>query len=399
MGDSGFVASDRAQATKLSSVAAIVMAAERLRSQGVDVIDLGAGEPDFPTPDHIKAAANQALEQNFTRYTAASGILPLKEAICAKVEQDFGARYSVSECSVTVGGKNAIFNAVLALINPGDDVLIERPAWVSFPEIIRFAGGSPVEVSTHDNDFHLTAAAVRDAITPKTRLMIINSPSNPTGRVIDPAEFQRIVETAAERGVWVISDECYVNFVYPPGKPFSSAALAPELRERTLIAGSFSKTYAMTGWRIGFVLGPEAWVTEVTKISSQSTSNVNSITQRAALAALTESQESVEKMLGEYTRRRDWLIPALNQIPGIKCGMPEGAFYAFPDVRGLMNDCGFSNSKQLADTLLYEYGVVCTSGGAFGAEGYLRLSYANSMAALEEGVARIRGLRDARANR
>ncbi len=399
MGDSGFVASDRAQATKLSSVAAIVMAAERLRSQGVDVIDLGAGEPDFPTPDHIKAAANQALEQNFTRYTAASGILPLKEAICAKVEQDFGARYSVSECSVTVGGKNAIFNAVLALINPGDDVLIERPAWVSFPEIIRFAGGSVVEVSTHDNDFHLTAAAVRDAITPKTRLMIINSPSNPTGRVIDPAEFQRIVETAAERGVWIISDECYVQFVYPPGKPFSAAALAPELRERTLIAGSFSKTYAMTGWRIGFVLGPEAWVTEVTKISSQSTSNVNSITQRAALAALTESQDSVEKMLGEYTRRRDWLIPALNQIPGIKCGMPEGAFYAFPDVRGLMNDCGFSNSKQLADTLLYEYGVVCTSGGAFGAEGYLRLSYANSMAALEEGVARIRGLRDARANR
>ena len=183
--------------------------------------------------------------------------------------------------------------------------------------------------STHDNDFHLTAAAVRDAITPKTRLMIINSPSNPTGRVIDPAEFQRIVETAAERGVWIISDECYVQFVYPPGKPFSAAALAPELRERTLIAGSFSKTYAMTGWRIGYVLGPEAWVTEVTKISSQSTSNVNSITQRAALAALTESQDSVEKMLREYTRRRDWLIPALNQIPGIKCGMPEGAFLCF----------------------------------------------------------------------
>jgi aspartate aminotransferase len=399
MGDSGFVASDRAQATKLSSVAAIVMAAERLRSQGVDIVDLGAGEPDFPTPEYIKAAAIQALDENFTRYTAASGILPLKEAICATIEKDFGANYSVPQCSVTVGGKNAIFNAVLALINPGDDVLIERPAWVSFPEIIRFAGGSPVEVHIEDNDFHLTAAAVRDAITPKTRLLIINSPSNPTGRVIDPAEFERIVTTAAERGIWVISDECYVQFVYPPGKPFSAAALSPELRDRTLIAGSFSKTYAMTGWRIGFVLGPEAWVTEVTKISSQSTSNVNSITQRAALAALTGPQESVEMMLKEYTRRRDWLIPALNQIPGITCGMPEGAFYAFPDVRGLMKDCGFSDSKQLADTLLYEYGVVCTSGGAFGAEGYLRLSYANSMTALEEGVARIRGLRDARANR
>ena len=399
MSDSGFVASDRAQATKLSSVAAIVMAAERLRSQGVDIIDLGAGEPDFPTPAYIKAAAIQALDENFTRYTAASGILPLKEAICATIEKDFGAKYSVPQCSVTVGGKNAIFNAVLALINPGDDVLIERPAWVSFPEIIRFAGGSPVEVPTGDNDFHLTAAAVRDAITPKTRLLIINSPSNPTGRVIDSAEFERIVTAAAERGIWVISDECYVQFVYPPGKPFSAAALSPELRERTLIAGSFSKTYAMTGWRIGFVLGPETWVTEVTKISSQSTSNVNSITQRAALAALTGPQDSVATMLKEYTRRRDWLIPALNQIPGISCAMPEGAFYAFPDVRGLMKDCGFTDSKQLADTLLYEYGVVCTSGGAFGAEGFLRLSYANSMTALEEGVARIRGLRDARANR
>jgi aspartate aminotransferase len=399
MGDSGFVASDRAQATKLSSVAAIVMAAERLRAQGVDIIDLGAGEPDFPTPAYIKAAATQALDENFTRYTAASGILPLKEAICATIEQDFGASYSVPQCSVTVGGKNAIFNAVLGLINPGDDVLIERPAWVSFPEIIRFAGGSPVEVHTEDNDFHLTATGVRDAITPKTRLLILNSPSNPTGRVIDPAEFERIVATATERGIWVISDECYVQFVYPPGKPFSAAALSPELRERTLIAGSFSKTYAMTGWRIGYVLGPEAWVTEVTKISSQSTSNVNSITQRAALAALTGPQDSVETMLKEYTRRRDWLIPALNQIPGIRCGMPEGAFYAFPDVRGLMKDCGFTDSKQLADALLHEYGVVCTSGGAFGAEGFLRLSYANSMTALEEGVARIRGLRDARANR
>lgn len=395
----GFVASQRAQATKISSVAAIVMAAERLRSQGVDLVDLGAGEPDFPTPDHIKAAAKQALDENFTRYTAATGILPLREAICSRVAKDFGTEYSVPQCSVTVGGKQAIFNAVLALIDPDDDVMIERPAWVSFPEIIRFAGGSVVEVETEANDFHLTADAVRQALTPKTKLLIINSPSNPTGRVIDAAEFEKIVEIAAEHGAWVVSDECYVQLVYAPGKPWSAATLPPELRERTLIAGSLSKTYAMTGWRLGFVLGPEEWVTECTKVTSQSTSSVNSMTQRAAICALTGSQEAVAEMLAEYTKRRDWFIPALNSIPGIKCGMPEGAFYAFPDVREFMKDCGFSTSKQLADTLLNEYGVVLTSGGAFGAEGYLRLSYANSLEALEEGVARIRGLRDARANR
>ena len=397
MSSKNFVASERAQATKLSSVAAIVAAAERLRAEGVDVIDLGAGEPDFPTPENIKAAAKRALDENFTRYTAAAGIAPLREAICARIESDFGGHYEPSQCTVTVGGKHAIFNAIMAIVDPGDEVLVERPCWVSFPEMINFAQGKMIPMDTEATDFHLTADAVREAITPRAKLLIINSPSNPTGRAIHPEEFQRIVEVAVENNLWVISDECYVQFVYPPGEPFSAAALPAELRARTLIAGSLSKTYAMTGWRAGFVLAPNEWATEVTKITSQSTSNVNSITQRAAVAALTESQNSVREMLAEYTRRRDWLVPALNEIPGIKCGIPEGAFYAFPNVRGLIEDCGFENSKQLADVLLNEYGVVLTAGSAFGAEGYLRLSYANSLEAIQEAVARIRGLRDARA--
>lgn len=397
MSSQGFPASARAQATKLSSVAAIVAAAEKLRREGVDVIDLGAGEPDFPTPDNVKAAAKRALDENFTKYTAASGMLALREAICARIETDFGGHYDPGQCSVTVGGKHAIFNAIVSLIDPGDEILVERPCWVSFPEMINFAQGKMVPIDTEGTDFHLTAEAVRREITPRTKLLIVNSPSNPTGRAISPDEFQRIIEVAAEHNLWIISDECYVHFVYPPRKPSSAAALPAELRKRLLIAGSLSKTYAMTGWRMGFALGPAEWVSEVTKITSQSTSNVNSITQRAAIAALTESQDSVSSMLAEYTRRRDWLVPALNEIPGIKCALPEGAFYAFPNVRGLIKDCGLENSKQLADILLNEYGVVLTSGSAFGIEGYLRLSYANSLEAIQEAVARIRGLRDARA--
>ena len=385
-----FPASDRAKNTNLSSLAAIVAACERLRAQGVSVVDLGAGEPDFSTPENVKQAAKRALDENFTKYTATNGIAALRQVVCDRMAADFGARYEPEQCSILVGGKMGIFNGVMALVNPGDEVLVERPCWVSFPEIIKFAGGRMVSIDTEATDFHLTAEAVQQAITPKSKLLILNSPSNPTGRVIDPEEFRRIVEVAAERNLWVISDECYLHFVYPPRRPFSAATLPAELRERVLVVGSFSKTYAMTGWRVGFVLGPREWVTEVLKIQSQITSNANSISQKAALAALTESQQPVGEMLAEYQRRANYLIPALNEIPGVECRQPEGAFYAFPNVKRLIADCGFANTKDLADTLLYQYGVVLTSGSAFGIEGYLRLSYANSLAALQEAVARIR---------
>lgn len=394
--NSPFPISDRARMTRLSSTAAVVMAADKLRAQGVKVIDLGVGEPDFPTPDHIKAAAKRAINENFTKYTAASGIMPLRQAICDYTNSNFGSDYVTDQCCVVLGGKQGIFNAVLALINPGDEVLLENPCWVSFPEIVHFAEGKNVLIDTESTDFHLTAEMVKAAITPKSKLLIINSPSNPTGRVLDPVEFEKIVEVAVENGLWVISDECYLQFVYPPHQVISAARLAPELRSRVLIAGSLSKTYAMTGWRVGFTLGPQEWVTEVIKIQSQSATHAASIAQKAAIAALTESQESVAAMLAEYQRRGEWLVPALNEIPGIQCSMPEGAFYAFPNVKGLMKQCGFATSKELADELLWKYGVVLTAGSAFGTEGYLRISYANSLEAIREAVDRIRQMIDDR---
>jgi aspartate aminotransferase len=391
-----FPVSGRALKTSLSSTAAVVMAADKLRAEGVRVIDLGVGEPDFPTPDHIKDAAKLALDQNFTKYTAASGIMPLRQAICDYHNQQFGSDYEAANCCVVLGGKQGIFNAVLALINPGDDVLLENPCWVSFPEIVHFAEGNNILINTEATDFHLTAAMVKEALTPRSKLLIINSPSNPTGRVIDREEFRKIVEVAVAHGMWVISDECYLQLVYPPHEVHSAAGLPAELRARVLIAGSLSKTYAMTGWRVGFTLGPSSWVSEVIKIQSQSATHAASIAQRAGIAALTGSQESVAKMLTEYQRRGAWLVPALNAIPGIECSMPEGAFYAFPNVRGLMERCGFATSKELADELLWKYGIVLTAGSAFGIDGYLRISYANSLEAIQEAVGRIQQMVEAR---
>ncbi|MDX2033300.1 MAG: pyridoxal phosphate-dependent aminotransferase, partial [Blastocatellia bacterium] len=353
---SHFPVSRRAQATKFSSTAAVVLAADRLRAQGVEVIDLGVGEPDFPTPAHIKAAAKQALDENFTKYTAAAGIASARQAVCRYMNGNFGSDYAPEQCCIVLGGKQGIFNAVVSLVDPGDDVLLEKPCWVSFPEMVQFAEGTVVWVETEPTDFHLTAAQVRAAITPKSKLLIVNSPSNPTGRVIDPAEFRKIVETAVEHDMWVISDECYLQFVYAPARVNSAAALPPELRARVLIAGSLSKTYAMTGWRLGFTLGPQAWINEVVKIQSHSATHAASISQKAAIAALDAPQDSVREMLAEYERRAQWLIPALNDVPGIACSRPEGAFYAFPNIRGLIARGGFQSSKEVAEELLHKYG-------------------------------------------
>jgi aspartate aminotransferase len=387
---SPFPVSQRAQRTGFSSTAAVVQAADKLRAAGVAVIDLGVGEPDFPTPEHIKDAAKQALDQNFTKYTSAAGIAPLRQAVCEYINSQFGSDYTTEQCCIVLGGKQGIFNAVVSLLNPGDDTLLEKPCWVSFPEMVHFAEGNVVWLETEGSDFHLTADLVKAAITPKSKLLVVNSPSNPTGRVIDPVEFRKIVETAVEHGMWVISDECYLQFVYAPARVNSAAALPPELRSRVLVAGSLSKTYAMTGWRLGFTLGSKAWTDEIIKIQSQSATHAASISQKAAIAALTGPQEPVQEMLAEYKRRAEWFVPALNAIPGIQCGKPEGAFYAFPNVKGLMKRSGLSSSKAVAEELLYKYGVVVTDGAAFGAEGYLRLSYANSLDVIQEAVLRIR---------
>ena len=331
---STFPVSGNVARMKASSTLAAMQAADAMRAAGVDVVDLGAGEPDFDTPQNIKDAAIEAMRAGQTKYTPTAGTRKLQQAIIDFYQREFGAGYERNEVMATAGGKQAVFNAVVSLINPDDEVLIPKPYWVTFPEIVSFARGKSVPIETETNDFVLTADMVREAVTSRTRLIILNSPSNPSGRVIPPAEFERIMEIVAERDMYAISDECYLRFVYPPATVFSAASLRPELRRRLCIAGSFSKTYAMTGWRAGYSLANADWTRAMSKVQGHSTSNTTSISQAAAAEALNGPQESVARMLAEYTRRRAWLLKALNEIPGLRCPLPEGAFYAFPDVRG-----------------------------------------------------------------
>ena len=366
-----------------------MQAAVEMRAAGVDVVDLGAGEPDFDTPENIKRAAAEAMRAGKTKYTPTAGTGELQQAIINFYQREFGARYQANEVMATSGGKQAIFNAVVSLINPGDEVLIVKPYWVTFPEIVTFAGGIPVFIDTEVTQFLLTAEQVREAITPRTKLIILNSPCNPSGRVIPAEGFARIMQVLAERGIYAISDECYLRFVYPPGEVFSAAALAPELRERLCIAGSFSKTYAMTGWRMGYALANAEWTRAMLKVQGHSTSNPNSVAQWAATEAFNGPQESVATMLAEYTTRRAWLLEALNDIPGLSSAQPEGAFYAFPDVSACLKR-KLKTSGDFADALLKEEQTVVTDGAGFGAEGFIRISYATSIERLQEGIRRIR---------
>lgn len=384
-----FQSADNVARMQASSTLAAMQAAEAARAQGFNVVDFGAGEPDFDTPDNIKVAASEAMRAGKTKYTATAGIVKLQQAILDFYAQQFGAEYARAEVMATSGGKQAIFNAVVSLIEPGDEVLIPKPYWVTFPEVVLFARGIPVFVDTEDTGFVLTLEHVERAITPKTKLIILNSPCNPSGRVVPAAEFERIMSLLADRGIFVISDECYLRFVYPPAEVFSAASLPVELRSRLCIAGSFSKTYAMTGWRVGYALASAEWTKAMLKVQGHSTSNANSIAQFAAVEALTGPQQSVGTMLEEYTKRRAWLLEALGQIPGITCNEPEGAFYAFPSVRACLGG-SVHTSDEFARRLLEEEHTVVTDGAAFGADGYLRISYATSMDQLREGVTRIR---------
>ncbi len=382
-----FAPAARVAGMSMSKTMAVSALADQLRRAGADVIDLGAGEPDFPTPENIRRAAAEAIESGHTKYTAAAGTPDLKNAICDRFEADFGVRYEPAEVLAAAGAKQVIFNAIATLIEPGDEVLVAKPYWVTFPEAVTFAGGTTVWVETEDQGFKLTADAVERALTSRSKLLLINSPSNPSGLVVPPDEFEKIVALAVSRGLWVISDECYCQFVYDPVRPFSAMQLPEALRRRVIIAGSLSKTYAMTGWRIGYGLGPREWIKAMTCVQSHSTSNPTSISQQAAIEALTGPQDSVAQMLQAYSERRDWLIPALNNIPGVSCATPEGAFYAFPNVKGT----GLT-SEELTTRLLEQAHVAVTPGDAFGAPGYLRLSYATSLEKLEAGVERIRNV-------
>ena len=386
---SSFQVSENVSHMKASSTLAAMQAAEAMRAAGVDVVDLGPGEPDFDTPQNIKDAASEAMRAGKTKYTPAAGTRELQQAIIGFYHREFHANYERSEVAATSGGKQAIFNAVVSLINPNDEVLIPKPYWVSFPEIVAFASGKSIFIETEENDFVLTADMVRRAITPRTKLIILNSPGNPSGRVIPPAEFLQIMEIVAKRDLYAISDECYLRFVYPPATVFSAASLRPELRRHLCIAGSFSKTYAMTGWRVGYSLANSEWTRAMLKVQSHSTSNVTSISQAAAAEAFNGPQDSVAMMLAEYTRRREWLLQALNEIPGLRCPQPEGAFYAFPEVRGCLKG-KLKTSGDFVNELLENEKTVVTDGAGFGAEGFMRISYATSLDRLEEGVKRIR---------
>jgi aspartate aminotransferase len=383
---------DRINRIQISPTAAIIAEAEKLKSRGVDVADFGPGEPDFPTPEHIKKAAIKAIEENKTKYTAAGGIMPLRDAICAWHKRELASSYEPKECVVSVGGKHSIFNVMCVLVQQGDEVIIPAPYWVSFPDIVKYAGGTPVYVETKPEDgFSVKASAIAKAITPKTRLLVLNSPSNPTGGVVPPEEYLKILDLCKKHNVWLMGDECYSHFTYDPHKPYSIAS-APDSKNHVIIIGSVSKTFAMTGWRIGYTLGPAELIQALTKIQSQSTSNPTSIAQYAALEAMRGTMETVPVMLAEYARRRRRIVDGLNAIPGIKCEEPGGAFYAFPNISAHLGNGKNAIAKtdtELTKLLLEKVQVAVVPGEAFGAPGYLRLSYATSIERIDEGLRRL----------
>jgi len=381
--------SQRISRISVSSTLAVVQKAAQLRASGVSLIDFGAGEPDFPTPDNIKNAAIEAIHQNFTKYTPTSGIKDLKEAIVGWHANDFGSNYKIEECLVTVGGKQAIFETVVATIDPGDEVILPVPYWVSYLDIVNYAGGKPVPFETREDDnFQVRAADVEKLITPKTKLIIVNSPNNPTGAVIPNDEMEKLLALAARRNVLLMSDECYCQFLYDGQKPFSLGHTGN--RDNLIIAGSLSKTYAMTGWRVGFALGAKNLLSNMLNLQSHSTSNATSISQKAAVEALRGPQDSVQVMLAEYQRRRDKIVAGLRAIPGIKCAMPAGAFYVYPNVSAYLKKDGIGNCKVLVDRLLEEAHVAVVPGPGFGTDEHVRLSYATSQENIEEGLQRMK---------
>ena len=380
--------SERLSTISVSSTMKVAAEADRLRREGVDVVDFGAGEPDFPTPDNIKKAAIDAIHGNFTKYTPAGGTQELKQAICDRHKLDYGTNYSAAECVITVGGKHAIFGYMQVLINPGDEVIVPVPYWVTYKDVVNYAGGKCVFVETdEDSGFNLTAEMIAKHITPKTKLVIINSPNNPSGAVLPRDEFERIYHETSKRGIWLMTDECYCRFLYD-SEPFSIASM-PGSKSTVIVAGSLSKTYAMTGWRIGFGLAPAPVTGAILKLQSHSTSNPTSIAQKAAVEAVRGPQEGVGVMLEEYRKRRAFVIDRLRQIPGITLAEPRGAFYVYPNIGVALGKNGMDTAFQFSEKLLADAHVAVVPGEAFGTDKHVRISYATSMHELERGLDRI----------
>lgn len=365
-----------------------------MRAAGVDVISFGVGEPDFDTPKHIREEAIRAIEEGFTRYTAVGGIPELKDAIIEKFRRDNDLSYEPDEVMVSCGGKHVLYNLAQAFLNPGDEVIIPAPYWVSYPPIVILAGASPVIVGTQEaDDFKLSPESLEKAITPRTRLLILNSPSNPTGSVYTESELRALIEVILKYNIWVISDEIYEKLIFDD-RPFHSVAqLSEEAKSKTFVVNGVSKTYAMTGWRIGYVAGPRQIMAGMTKIQSQSTSNPNSIAQKAAVAALNGPQDSIEAMVEAFVSRREYLLERLNAIKGVHCNVPGGAFYAFPNFSHYFNaeteGRAIKGSVDLCEYLLTEARVALVPGIAFGDDSFMRFSYATGLETIKEGLDRI----------
>jgi aspartate aminotransferase len=381
---------DRINRIEPSATMAVVAEADKLRQAGVDVVDLSVGEPHFSTPQHIKDAAIVAINNNFTRYTAVGGTAELKDAITERHAQDFGSAYKREEAMASTGGKHVLFNAIQVLVDHGDEVILPVPYWVSFKDIVRYAGGNCVLLqSDEDEGFRVTAEMVARVVTPRTKMIILNSPSNPTGSVMTPEDSTEVARFAAERGIWVMSDETYVYLNYS-GREFSLGSLA-EQRDRIIVVGSLSKTYAMTGWRMGFALAPSAVIGAMQKLQSQSTSNPTSIVQKAAVAALKGPQECVAEMRKEYIQLRDHMLAGLRAIEGIECAKPEGAFYVYPNVSAFFGRGGIHSPAEFSRKLLHEAHIATVPGEGFGTNEHIRMSYATSQRELDRGLERLRG--------
>jgi aspartate aminotransferase len=394
MGGVTMFVSERIRAIKPSPTLAMNAKALSMRQAGVDVISFGVGEPDFDTPKHICQEAVRAMEEGFTRYTAAGGIPELKDAIIDKFRQDNGLSYDREEVMVSCGGKHVLYNLAQATLNPGDEVIIPAPYWVSYPPIVILAGGNPIVVETREaEDFKLSPDALQDAITSRTRLLILNSPSNPTGSVYTQSELEALAEVVLRHNISVVSDDIYEKLIFD-GKPFFCIAqVSEDLKSKTYVVNGVSKAYAMTGWRIGYVGGAREVIAGMTKIQSQSTSNPNSIAQRAAIAALRGPQDLVQEMVQAFDKRRKYLIERLNGIRGVHCNMPRGAFYAFPHFRHYFKEnlggASIKGSADLCEYLLTEARVALVPGIAFGADDFMRFSYATSLEVIKEGLDRV----------
>jgi aspartate aminotransferase len=384
---------DRMKTLAPSPTLAMQAKAKAMRAQGIDVISFGAGEPDFDTPSRIKEAAIRAIQSGQTKYTEVGGIPELRAAVCHKFKRDNGLDYAPDEVTVSCGAKHTLYNLVMALVNPGDEVLIPSPYWVSYPEQVRLLGGVPVAVATDEaTGFELDAAELRRAVTPRTKMIILDSPGNPTGAVFSARALAEVAQLAEERDLWVVSDECYEALTYE-GRHVSIASLSPRAKARTIVVNTCSKAYAMTGWRIGYAAGPKPLIKAMTDVQSQVTSNPTSIAQWAAVEALSGPQDEVAKMAGEFDRRRRVIIDGLNAIPGVRCAMPRGAFYAFPNVSGLFGKRGkggaLRGSADVSAFLLDEARIATVAGVDFGSDAHIRLSYATGLETIREGLQRM----------